>query len=170
MSKSYKAVQRETTLSAAIGDGFSELECLAEECRELVDNATDMSRGTQRIQTFEETADTLESLTQPDDPSEVLGTLPVSYVEMVHRSKKARPSRAVRQSNALDLLRAAAMTLQIWLDDHEEWADQDDVRSVIDTDTSPSCAEVHGEATDLMAELENLVAEAENCEFPGMFG
>jgi hypothetical protein len=170
MAGSYKQVPRTTTLAAAIADGFSELESLAEECRELVDNASDMSRGTQRIQTFEETADTLESLTQPEEPPAVIAELAVAYSESVHRSKRHGPSRAVRCSNGVAMLTAAKEAVEAWMEEsREDWEDSD-VQSIIGDESSDTRGEVYSAAEQLASDLDDLISSAEGCEFPGMFG
>jgi hypothetical protein len=50
------------SLSAAVADAFNELEELACECREVVDNAPEGLSATQRIETLNETAEVLEGL------------------------------------------------------------------------------------------------------------
>ena len=172
MSKSYKPVLRTTTLSAAIADAMSELAALGEEARELVDNASEMSQGTQRIQTFDETASALENLVEPNiDGIGTFSDLDVEYTEQVHRSRKASPSRAVRCGNACAMLSAAHDRLDDLIANGgiDEW-EGSNVRSAIGDESSPSRGEVFDAIGELIGELAEIISEAEGCEFPGMFG
>lgn len=151
MSSSYKHVQCTGTVSS-VSDAYSALEELGSECREVVDNASEGLSQTQRIQTFDETAGVLENLSEPDVP-ECVGELAITYSERTPKHKRRAPSRAVRCSNAVSVLQAAADALEEWLDDEQnsEHDDRDEVQSLLD-------------------QLQNDAGEAENCEFPGMYG
>ena len=148
---SYKSRTTESTVSA-ISDAISDLTSLGEECREIVDNAEGGLRETQRIQTFDETASALENLSEPDVP-EVVAELSITYSEQVSTRKGRGESRAVRCSNSVAVLQAAQEAVSVWLEDdaNEEHADRDDVEQ-------------------LANDLEEIIGEAESCEFPGMFG
>lgn len=151
MSRSYKHVPCTGTVSS-ISDAFSALTELGDECRELVDNASENLQQTQRIQTFDETASTLEGLSEPTVP-DCVEDLPISYSESVPARKRMNTSRAVRCGNAVSVLQGAASALEEWLDDeaNAEHDERDDVE-------------------ELKNELENAISDAEGCEFPGMFG
>lgn len=152
MGRAYKSVQCGGTVSS-VEDAFSALEELGSECRELVDNVEGTGlRETGRIQTFDETASTLEGLSAPDVP-ECIAEVSISYHESVPARKGRGTSRATRCQNAIAVLQAAAEAAQQWLDDeaNEEHDDRDDVDSFIQ-------------------ELESAVSDAENCEFPGLHG
>lgn len=147
---SFKLVPCTGTVGAAVGDGFSALEDLASECREIVENAEGGLAETQRIQTLGETADTLENLSEPDVPN-ALQELAVTYSDQVPTDKRRSPSRATRCANACSQLTAAAEAVRTWLEENEG-------------------KDGANEAEELADALESAVSDAENCEFPGMFG
>lgn len=113
----YKMQQSEATIADAVSNAFSDLSSLAEECREIVDNAPPGLDQSQRIQTFDETAGQLESLNEPDVP-EKFGDEKVTYVEQIN--KRRGPSRAVRCSNAVARLQAVVDHCGDWLEKFEE--------------------------------------------------
>ena len=150
MSKqNLRAVPCECTLLGAIEDAYSQLEELQSECQEIVDNASEGLSQTQRIQTFEETADALGAADSvPDVPADV-ADITVRYTE--DRRKSKSHSRATRCAEACELLHAATDTLSEWLDTCEDDELKDECQSLID-------------------ELEEMLGNAEGCEFPGMYG
>ncbi len=66
--KSYKFVERFSNIEDAAADFYNEVQELAGECREIVDNASEGLAQTDRIQTFESTADTLENISEENIP------------------------------------------------------------------------------------------------------
>lgn len=148
---SYKNITTTSTVSAT-DDACSSLEELGSECREIVDNAEGGLRETQRIQTLDETAGTLENISAPDVP-ECIAELPITYTEQQSTRRGRGESRAVRCGNSVSVLQAAVEAAQEWLDDdaNAEHADRDDVDSFV-------------------SEVEGIIGDAEGCEFPGMFG
>lgn len=134
---------RTARLVDLVNEAFSELENLTEECREIVDNASEGLRQTQRIQTFEQTADTLENLREPD-VDESLEDIQVTYSSMESSRKGRGLSRANRCSEAVNSLNAVVEALE----------------QLPETD----------ETSNLKNELEEAANEAEGCEFPGMYG
>lgn len=148
---SYKNRSTDSTVSA-ISDAISDLTSLGEECREIVDNASENLQQTSRIQTFDETASALEGLSEPDVP-EVVAELPITYVEQISTRKGRGESRAVRCANSVAVLQAAQEAVAMWLEDeeNEKHEDRDDVEQ-------------------LANDLEEIIGEAEGCEFPGMYG
>lgn len=151
MGRSYKSVTRNSDVSA-VSDACSALEELGAECREIVDNASENLQQTSRIQTFDETASSLESISEPSVP-DCIQELAITYSEQVSARKNRGESRAVRCSNAVSVLQAASEAAQEWLEDKEnaEHEDRDEVESFV-------------------SEIDNIVSDAENCEFPGMYG
>jgi hypothetical protein len=140
-----KLIEYETTVAAAIGDAFEAVSDLANECRDIVDNAS-ASEGlqqTQRIQTFEMAADQLEELEPPDVPA-MLGEMMVKY----SIPKRRYLSRQSRASDAMTLLEACAEALDQIAEDNEN----------------------HIAAEELSSELKNAIGAIESCEFPGMYG
>jgi hypothetical protein len=130
----------ETTIGAAVNAAYAEWQGLAEEIREVVDNSEAFS-ATQRIQTLDETANTLESLEEPKVADELVG-IKVSFGVCVTSS-----SRSTRCSNATTALEACIEALTL---------DEGDPRSAA--------------ANDLREELQNAVDETQCCDFPGMYG
>lgn len=152
MSKKYKPEPRKGTVSQAIDDGLSGLQDLKGEVEELVNNASGTAlENTSRIQTFQSTLDVLENI--PDSVGSLNNSIPdgsgeleCDWQEMVIRRKSQRAtsvSRAVRRDNACAMLSAAA-----------------DALAGSEAEDDQALAE----------ELQELVSEAEGCEFPGMFG
>ena len=146
-----RAVPCTGSVLGLIEGAYSELEALHDECQEIVDNASDGLSQTQRIQTFEETANTLDFADSVPDVPEVVQDLEVHYTEDRRKSKST--SRATRCSESCNLLYGVVAALDAWLDDdsNSEHEDRDDVESLKD-------------------DLENNINEAEGCEFPGMYG
>jgi hypothetical protein len=133
-------------------DARCALEELGSECREIVDNAPEGLQQSERISTFEESASALENISEFDIP-ECVADLPIEYSEQRVTRKGRSESRAVRCSNAVAVLEAARDALDTWLEDEENEGhdDRDEVES-------------------LHAEIDQAIADAEPCEFPGMFG
>jgi len=150
----YKMESRTTTIEAAIGDAYGELQSLRDEVREVVDNASGTpAENTGRIQTMGDTADSLDNFV--DDEPEVpdgIGDLKVDYSESVNKDKRRGPSRAVRCSNAQNMLQAAAEALRAWVEGdgakHENKSD----------------------AEELAEKLDEHASECDSLEFPGMMG
>ena len=139
---------RKALLADAISDAVSEIQGLAEECREVVDNAGDGGLSqTQRIQTLDETASTLENANEPDVAECLLG-IEVEYQDLPQR--KRGYSRADRCGQACYILEMCIGALE----DFEEKNPGDKA----------------DEAESLRGDLESLKDEAEGVEFPGMFG
>lgn len=131
-------------IESVIDDAFSVVEDLASECREIYDNTPESLQQTERAETFNMTADTLENLSgsKPDvDP--LLADKPVMILPPLH----GRTGRASRAGDAAAMLR--------------------EVIAVLEEITEGPEAE---HAADLQSELESAADEIEGCEFPGMFG
>jgi hypothetical protein len=151
MGRSYKSINVETTVSS-VADAFASLQSLGEECREIVDNANENLQQTSRIQTFDETASTLENISEPTIP-ECVADLPITVYTQQSARKGRSESRSVRRDNEVSVLRSAQEAVSTWLEDDEN--------------------EKHEEREDVEQfanDLEEVASEAEGCEFPGMFG
>lgn len=154
----YKIVSRETTVSAAVLDAISELEGLRDECQEIVDNASDGLRETQRIQTLEETANTLDGALQDLDVPTAVEGLTVKYSEQVNKDKRSGPSRAVRCANAVSMLEAAISAVEEKLEEYDSDEESEEVK-------------VEKEELELLRDdIQQMADEVSGCEFPGMFG
>lgn len=142
------------TLMDAVADGYSIIEDLASEVREVVDNASGTNfENSQRIQTLSETADALEGQSEPDCPlPEDLRSKTVS----VPSSLKKRQSRSDRRDDAVTNLQAAIDQIQDRLDEMAEG------ESVPDGDVY--------DLEQYRDELQSAVDDWESAEFPGMYG
>jgi hypothetical protein len=142
-----------STIVDAVSNACSELQSLAEEIREVVDNASGTPReNTQRIQTLDETASTLENISEPE-VDEKIAQLAVTYTESLP-SGRSGLSRNDRRNNAVNMLDAAIEMLN---KKSEEWSEGEG-----GTEEYPY--------QDLIDDLENMKGEAEAVEFPGMYG
>jgi len=146
------------TVSEAVNAGYSALSWLAEEARDIVDNAPEGINQTARIHAFESTMYTLESLDEPDVPSAVADLL-ASWCEVQPRGARKPLSRSDRCSNAIVALAAAKSVAEEWLADHEPHESDDEEEQ-----------EERDDVEMLVNVLSDAISEAEGVEFPGMFG
>lgn len=154
---SYKMEQRDAHIADAVSNGCSALLELGEECREIVDNASEGLANTQRIQTLEETASALEYVEEPEISDPNIEGLRVKYMESTNKDRRRGCSRAVRRDNAVAMLNGAIAVLEEKID---EWGDNDAPGFVASKET----------AEELRDQLQQIVDEAEGVEFPGMYG
>lgn len=155
----YKSVQQEASVSDAVSIAFSYLEDLAGECREVVDNASENLANTQRIQTLGETADALESFSEPEVP-EVFESHRVKFTEQ----QKRNPSRASRCGNAVAALQAVVDACEERIQELEKiLADPEYV-------VTPGREAEHEALETLRDACQEAIDAAEACEFPGMYG
>jgi adenylate kinase family enzyme len=164
----------ETALST-----LSELEELANECREIVDNASEGLSQTQRIQTLGETADALESVETSVDIPDSLTDEVVDWTEQEPQRRNRGLSRASRRDNAIAGAQAVAercreIENEDDPDEPEQGADETDeafqARMAEYEEEDKQLADKKSDATALADELENLIGEVEGLEFPGMYG
>ena len=132
-----------TTIANAVSYGCGELSSLAEELREIVDNASGTNRENMpRIQALGEAADTLEGIEEPT-VEENVGLIAIEYTEQLPRSAKRGLSRADRRDNGVNAIDACLQLLvEVEGDEHQT----------------------------LIEDLEFIKDSAEGVEFPGMFG
>lgn len=152
MSK-YKFVpQLEVKIEDAISSGYSILLELRDEVQEVFDNATENLQQTSRMQTFSDTAGTLDNFVddEPDVP-EVVRDVTMRVTTTEPRSARQTASRSVRRDNAVAYLRAAAEALTERLDGMPDGDAKDEAQALVE-------------------KLEQDADEAEGVEFPGMFG
>jgi hypothetical protein len=173
----YKHVICDGTCSS-VSDAYSALEELGSECREIVDNAPEGLNQTQRITTFEETADALEGVSEPDVPS-CISDLHINYSEAVPNNKRASTSRSVRCSNAAAVFSAAADASNEQLEKdrvlwaaRKVWDDLDvDMQAEQTEPDSPMIDEDdEGDVEQFANDCEEIASTVESLEFPGMFG
>lgn len=166
-SSSYKIENVRETLTGCLEYFYSEVEELASECREVIDSAPEGLQSTDRITTFESTADVLENVTasqiELSDEVKALFTEPLAIAVMRNRRKGRGPSRSSRCSNACAYGEAAANALEAWCDEHADKSD-----TVIGT--TKITTDLVEEVKNMVNELRDQVDEAQGTEFPSMFG
>lgn len=144
-----KTKEVESTVADAVSAAFGELESLAEECREVVDNAPEGLRSTARIEMLDQAASELESLSEPDVP-DYLGPTKVTYAEWSSARKGRGLSRGDRCAAACAIV--------------------EDVVSVLNEELDDADSDKRDEIEALRDELDQARETAEGLEFPGMFG
>jgi hypothetical protein len=156
MSMAKKVQLVKTTVTAAIADAFSELQALGEECREVFDNMPESLQGCSRGEALSASADTLESLSEPDDAPACVADVEVEYLPR----PKRRTGRGARRDEAVSMLEAAKQAVEDKKQElGEDAKNERSEEAQADIDALDS----------LYDELDTLVSEAEGCEFPGMF-
>jgi len=160
--------------------GLADLEELASECREIVDNATEGLAQTQRIQTMSETADALENIETAVDIPDSLTDEVVSWTEAYPSRKGRSLSRSNRRNNAIAGAQQVIDACRAISDDVEEPEEptREDGESEADydkrhdewADEQQEWQTRHDDAEELADTLEGIVNEVEGLEFPGMYG
>lgn len=144
-----------------IQSAYSDIEDLANEAREIVDNLEAGNLGhTERCQVLTETASTLEDIQSVDLPTELEE---VSVVRLPSTSKST--SRAHRLHEALYDLTVACDAIEAWMEARTE------------IDPLPESEEEENEQADIkenieiaLSEIRDHIRDAEGAEFPGMYG
>jgi hypothetical protein len=195
-----KVNKYKVSVADAIAGAYGDVESLAGECREIVDNAPEGLSQTERIQTFETTADTLENIgTGPDLPSDnekdeedaerYRALSKISIIDYPDLS--GRESRASQASNIGGTLRLCAEAIEEFIDGNDsrkatvtalEKELREKKRDRPTDDMSALCALIEkaekevftDDVLDWLKEVANEVSghadEVEGCEFPGMYG
>lgn len=157
---SYKVVTHNTDMGS-LSDAFSAIEELASECREVYDNMEGGNLGhTQRAQSFDNTASTLECISEIDVP-ECISDLAFTHAEMVPTRKGRDASRDARRSNIVSILEAARDAANDRAESLRDGSEEAD-----DPDAEDEAQEIDS----FVDELDSVIDELEGCEFPGMFG
>jgi hypothetical protein len=128
--KMYKLVLGEYPVIDSIVSFYEELHTLAEEAREIVDNAPESLQSSPRNVTLSDTADILERLQAPDPPDPPEGVEgPKKTMQAgiyVPRRRSDSTSRAQRLDNAAMLAASALSVLNDWLDETEDALEKDE--------------------------------------------
>lgn len=135
-------------LEDVVGMAFQDIEELASEIRDTVDNATEAQAATQRMQTLGETADTLENWTDPPEIPNIGKELPVTYPE--HEVRELN-TRAKRRDAAVEKLDACVQAIHEWLEVHDEFKEKEE----------------YSDMDSLADNLEGAKGEWEYVDFPG---
>ena len=138
------------TVEAAVSAAFGELESLAEEMRSWYDNMPESFQNAERGERVGEAADTLEQIQAPELPK-LLEERDIVEVSMYPVRKRA--SRADRRDWAVGLLDQAASMIRTLAEEleKEEGTEDDTLEGIAD-------------------EIESAKDEAEQVEFPSMYG
>jgi len=145
-----------TTARSLVEDAYSVIEDLAGEAREIADSASGTGlENTQRIQTFNETADTLEGISIPDLP-DVFDEVEVVRLPTISNAT----GRAHRLGEAVSDMQLACDEVESWLGAKKDAADNGEEEDELDIDG----------VDDALTEIRDHAGEAEGVEFPGMYG
>jgi hypothetical protein len=151
-----KTRERELTLEDAISEAFGELTTLGEEMREAFDNTPESLQSSGVGERRGEAADALENLQEPDVPEELKGdAFKMNWqVHVLSPSAERRKSRAMRRDEAVETLQNVVGYLNDDIEANEEKYSE----------------AIREAASSLADDVENLINEAEEIEFPGMRG
>jgi hypothetical protein len=186
MSKSYKFVQRSPkSLDSLISDGVQELTDLGEECRNASDNFPNSSHP--KAEAFGEVADVLENVEAPglDDLPDELVNEQLAWNESIPKDKRRQASRDVRRTNAVGQLEIARDRLNEWADEQEtsleEAKETDEENAEEVAEASPGAIalvesmrkeleEQIAKAREVAEELDEIIGNTSDLEFPGLYG
>lgn len=138
-----------TNISDAISSGCQMLLELADEMSNWYDSMPENLQSSSKADAVQEAQQTLEGCEEPDIPKAFENIL--LDVHILHKKRK---SRSDRRNDAVTYLQTAGDRLREIESDDEAFPDQD----------------LRDDACLLADEVENIISEAENVEFPGMFG
>lgn len=145
-----KMQKYETTVESLVADGYSEVECLAEEMRDWHDGMGENLQQSSNGEAVGEAADALENVNDPPEINEVLAALKLFFYPSLKIS-----SRAGRAGEAASMLREASDAVAGHIADENLEEDDEDLASA------------YQEVAD---ELANHADELESISFPGMYG
>lgn len=151
-------------ISDGISQAFGEIEDLGSSMREWFDNCNENLQQSDKMQTVEQTADTLEGLSEPDLPDWLTPENSDEGPRFDHVEANITPlaysrrSRATRCSDVCSLLQNIVDALLEIEEAEEGKKEKEKNQEKID------------ECSTLRDELENAISELEGCEFPGMYG
>jgi uncharacterized protein YukE len=176
MAGSYKMEVR-TGVVDDIESAFSDLVELRDEVQEIVDGASGSNlENTQRIQTFQETADALSEADSPPTVPDGLGDIAISYGIAVNKNKRRGPSRAARRDNAVAVLQGVMDALADFIDECDKPLEEvagaaiDEFSDEQAIESNNRAEELKQEAEAFQDEVQTAIDNFEAAEFPGMFG
>lgn len=158
-----RAVPVTTTLADAIEDGYSRLSSLKDEVQEIVDNAPEALQDSDRIQTLEQTCSSLDGVDSTPDVPLGVADMTVKYTEDQRKSRSH--SRASQCAEACDVLRAAVEAMDEWIEDADDRKDG----KMSPAEQQEQDEELE-EVKSLRDEVQDMLDNAEGCEWPGMYG
>lgn len=174
----YKSVPQKGSITSLIESGYAAFEELGSECDDAANNFPNSNHP--KAEAFAEAASTLQDLSAPDLPSALDSNDPeVVWHEQVNKDKRKGPSRAVRAANGAAMLSAAADAIRTLVDDLKSEAQTieenltEDMPEETRTAATARSEEIDQQVTDLEEvadQLESDAGDAENVEFPGLYG
>lgn len=155
MAKAKKVKREPVTMSVedAVSSACTDLTDLGQELRDWYDNLPENLQNGDKGSTLDEGASALESISEPSIPdalvaeAEGLGAVTVPHL-------RPRASRSARRDNAVCLLETSKQLIEDFL------AEKPDDYAASSRD----------EMEQFVSEIEDVIGESENVEFPGMYG
>lgn len=175
MARKLKQTNHKSTV-ASITDAFNTLKDeLGEEMRSWYDNMSENLQGGDKGTQVDEAAQALEDLNEPDIPEHLL-ELPIEYTTEHKGGRKGDP-RWLRRDNEVAVLNAAISAVEDFVGQASAELlmyvnDDDDKEITVGHLTLPKgeFEELIEEAHNFLSELGDETTNAENVEFPGMYG
>jgi hypothetical protein len=143
------------SIADAVSGAYSSLTDLGQELRDWADNIEEKFGSTDKYSRLDEAASTLEGLNEPTVP-ETLEKIEVEIMEAPY--KRRGLSRPARRDQAVYELEAVVQDLQELIDEKADPKGDAELDTLLD------------DAETLINEIEDLKSEAEQVEFPGMYG
>jgi hypothetical protein len=169
-----KAKTEMASVGGLIDEFYETCSDLRDELQEWKDAIEEKFSGTDKYQTLEESVCNLEGFCENAPDYEIDGFDASAQHEIVRGGTKKKMSRRDRMGCALEAANIAVSLIEADLEKIEsalEEAGSQDVESETGTSHDVDALEATKDAlTELKDQLENDVSEAENVEFPGMFG
>jgi hypothetical protein len=149
-----KTYERELTIEDAIFEAYGELQSLGEEMREAYDNTPESLQNDGVGAARGEAADNLENINEPEVPTLLQGEkFKMKWTVRVHPPSK-RLSRSDRRYEAVETLNQVVAFLEEIQESEGDNYSSDEKQA----------------ASDFVDEVQQMIDEAENVEFPGMYG
>jgi hypothetical protein len=162
------------SISDAVSDAFGNLQALGEEMREVFDNTPENFQTSGVGEARGEAADALENLSEPYVPGELEGIVVSWSIPVLSPSKQRRQSRSDRRNDAIATLQAVVSRLEEIRDYEQPKNENDDGEELKEGQPGYEKPEYEQSAVDeadsFIDEIENLISEAEDVNFPGMYG
>jgi chromosome segregation ATPase len=169
-----KAKTEMASVGGLIDEFYSTCSDLRDELQEWKDNIEEKFSGTDKYNTLEESVNNLEGFCENVPDYEIDGFDASAQHETIRYPLKKKASRRDRMGQAMEAANIAVSLIEAEIEKIEnalEEANDQDVESETGTDHDVDALEATKDAlTELKDQLENDVSEAENVEFPGMFG
>lgn len=162
------------SVGGLIDEFYNTCQELRDELQEWKDNIEEKFSGTEKYSTLEESVNNLEGFCENIPEYEIDGFDSAAMHEYTRSPLKKKASRRDRMGHAMEAANIAVGLIEAEIEKIETAlgeANDQDVESETGTGHDVDALEATKDAlTELKDQLENDVSEAENVEFPGMFG